>query len=221
MGRALGGNRLRTPRKGGVIGYAVVVLWAALAQASNIHPTPIPTLSPIPVVPTATPVAVVPTTTPVPVVPTTTPVPVVPTATPVAVLPTPTPNKGAAIFGGCSDQVADNATRYCTAGTTTWKAESAIIQMASVVMPYAGTARNLQVFTSLSPGAAKSYAFTILKNGSPTVLTCTVSGAATACADNVHSFTFLAGDVVGPMASVPTGTPTKVQPKFSFQVTSP
>jgi hypothetical protein len=43
--------------------------------------------------------------------------------------------------------------------------------------PRAGAARNLYVRLSTAPGNAKSCSVTVYKNGSPTSLACTISGA--------------------------------------------
>lgn len=75
------------------------------------------------------------------------------------------------------------------------------------VVPAAGTISRIFIELNNSPGSGKSYAFTLLKNGSTTALTCTVSDTGTTCNDTGNSVSFAAGDTIA-LQSVPSGTPT-------------
>ncbi len=48
-----------------------------------------------------------------------------------------------------------------------------------------------------APGGTDSYIYTLMKNGSATAVTCTISGVATTCTDTAHSATYAAGDTIG------------------------
>ncbi len=75
-------------------------------------------------------------------------------------------------------------------------------------IPHALTADNFRVTCVTSPGTGKSFAYTVVKNGTPTTITATISGsAATAASDTSHTAAFSAGDTISVQA-VPSGTPT-------------
>lgn len=74
------------------------------------------------------------------------------------------------------------------------------------LVPTGGSISSLYVKLGTAPGAGKSRAFTLMVNGSPSTLTCTVSDANTTANDTTHSVTVAAGDRVT-IKSVPTGTP--------------
>jgi hypothetical protein len=86
------------------------------------------------------------------------------------------------------------------------------------VMPRAGTIKNLFAAVSVAPGAAKSWAFTVRKNGVDQALTCTISGAsATNASDTSHSFTVTAGDEIE-IKVAPSGTPTAAKVEWSAEL---
>lgn len=75
----------------------------------------------------------------------------------------------------------------------------------------AGVLSNLTCWTSVAPGAAKSYAFALYVNGATSALTCTVSGAATTtCSDTTHTVSNGTGTTGNRLAFsvTPSGTPT-------------
>jgi hypothetical protein len=75
-------------------------------------------------------------------------------------------------------------------------------------MPTAGVIDYLHVNINGTPGSGKSYAFTVLKNGSTTNLTCTIADLNTTCTpDTTHTVSYDAGDRIA-IQSVPSGTPT-------------
>lgn len=75
------------------------------------------------------------------------------------------------------------------------------------IIPVDGVLSKLIVVLDGTPGAGKSYAITVRKNGSDQALTCTVADTSTTCEDIINSVTFSAGDVVS-VSTTPTGTPT-------------
>lgn len=90
--------------------------------------------------------------------------------------------------------------RYVETWTTTETAQQQII-------PDAGTFDNLYVKLAGSPGAGKSYQFTLMVNGVASALTCTVSDTNTTASDTSNSVSVSAGDLVS-LRCVPSGTPT-------------
>ncbi len=78
----------------------------------------------------------------------------------------------------------------------------------SQVIPHALTISNLRVDVATAPGAAKSYVYTVQKNGSDTGLTVTITGASTLTqTDSTHTASFSAGDTIC-LKAVPSGFPT-------------
>lgn len=86
---------------------------------------------------------------------------------------------------------------------------SATVSDVYIVMPFAGTFKNLYVAASGVAGASKSYTVTLQKIGTGnTTLTAQVTGAVSATAnDTTHTVSFSAGDVYV-LEVVPAGTPT-------------
>lgn len=74
-------------------------------------------------------------------------------------------------------------------------------------MPTTTTISNLYILLGTAPGVGKSYAFTVMKNGSTTGVTVTISGASVTATDAVNTVSFTAGDTIS-LQAVPTGTPT-------------
>lgn len=115
-----------------------------------------------------------------------------------------------------------SATNYTILGSSsTWEATEA---NQSGIIPAAGVIDQLYVSTAgTAPGAAKSIAVTIIKNGAPTSLTCTLTGTGsgsgvTFCTDTNtgHAFSVAAGDLVS-IQTVPTGTPSVGNMSFSVR----
>ncbi len=96
--------------------------------------------------------------------------------------------------------------------------------LVSDVFPAAGVIDQMQCWLNGAPGTAssgKSYAFTVIQNGntgSPTSLACTITDTATTAQDlNAgHAVTVAALDTIS-IQSVPTGTPSVRQARFSFR----
>jgi hypothetical protein len=102
--------------------------------------------------------------------------------------------------------------------------------LASAVMPTAGTIDNLYVLSPAAPGTGR-YDYYVLKNGTPTTLTCFLTGSGapnTTCNDTngAHAITIAAGDTLS-FESCPAGnsltgcltgtTPTAGAPKASVR----
>jgi hypothetical protein len=65
-----------------------------------------------------------------------------------------------------------------------------------LAMPATGTVQELHATLSSAPGTGNSLTFTIRKNASSTGVVCTISGAATSCADGVNAVGFSTGDLI-------------------------
>ncbi len=78
----------------------------------------------------------------------------------------------------------------------------------SVPSSVSGTLGTLEVKLGAAPGSGASYTMTVMQNGTPGAVTCTVSGAtATTCTDLVDTVSIVAGDTVS-LRVVPSGGPT-------------
>lgn len=87
-------------------------------------------------------------------------------------------------------------------------ASSSTDALGQVVIPTAGTLKNLTFYTNSAPGASASWAVTVIKNGSASTLTCTLSGASAVLAsDTADTVSVAAGDTIS-IQIAPTGSPT-------------
>lgn len=110
------------------------------------------------------------------------------------------------IIGGFDSSLNATTTEYNSLvggylwGTTQFNARK--------VVSTSGKIKNLRVkLVTGSPGAGKSYAFTLMLNGAPSALTLTISGGATSGADTTHEVDVVAGDTVS-LKCNPDNTPT-------------
>lgn len=78
----------------------------------------------------------------------------------------------------------------------------------------AQTFTKMAVRLSAAPGAGKSRAYTLMVNGSPSALTCTVSNTDTVCT-GTGTVAVSANDVLD-TSDVPSGTPANSQPAISY-----
>lgn len=114
------------------------------------------------------------------------------------------------IFGSDNNFPSASTTQYAAINasqTHTWNGTEG---QRSAVMPCAGTLDLLYIELDTAPGTAasgKSFQFTVMKNGSATGVTLTITDTATTGTDSVNTVTFAAGDTIS-LRSVPTGTPT-------------
>jgi hypothetical protein len=88
--------------------------------------------------------------------------------------------------------------------SSTWNSTEAL---RAVPMPTAGTLSKLYVELDTAPGVGKSYQFDVMKNGSSTGVTVTISDAATTATDSTNSIAFAANDTIS-LRATPAGTPT-------------
>jgi len=109
---------------------------------------------------------------------------------------------------GANSAVSTSATNYISLFHSV---TSATETDAKFVVPQEGYITKLIAYTSATPGAGKSYAFTIRidTNGTTaaTALTCTISDSSQTCEDVLNRARILAGDMVS-VSVVPSGTPT-------------
>lgn len=121
------------------------------------------------------------------------------------------------LMGGTNGAISNTVTNYGSmqafSNAANWNATEVNV---SSVMPTAGVIKNLQVYSPVAPAAGKSYAYTIMKNGSTTAVTCTMANTATTASDTSNTVTYAAGDTIS-IQAVPTGTPTAATPRFSVQ----
>ena len=78
------------------------------------------------------------------------------------------------------------------------------------MIPTEGALSKLRICLDAAPGAGKSYTFTIIKNGSPTDLSVTISDSATTGSDELHSLSLSTNDYLI-ISCTPSGTPTSVR----------
>lgn len=117
-----------------------------------------------------------------------------------------------ALFAAPGGSVSSSAANYSSFGAgPIWNAAEATV---SGLIPTDGVLDRLYIVSNTAPGAAKSLALTIYKNGSATSLTCLLTGAGsgagvTTCNDisGGHSITVAAGDSIS-IEAAPTGTPS-------------
>ena len=111
------------------------------------------------------------------------------------------------ILGSTTANPSASATRYYWPAanniTTAWNASEGTCEQ--TISDY-GVLKNLSITVASAPGASKSYAFTIMKNGSATSLTTTISGTNVTNSDTSDLIYVLPGDVIS-LRSVPSGTP--------------
>lgn len=112
--------------------------------------------------------------------------------------------------GNAQSQSAKNYIVFGSVGSSSgWNATEA---NAAGIMPTAGVMDKLFVSNSVAPGAARSFDYTIFKNGVATAITCQMTGAGsgagiTTCSDLTHSATYAAGDTLS-IETSPAGTPS-------------
>jgi hypothetical protein len=117
-----------------------------------------------------------------------------------------------AFFGDSNgSSLSSNGTRYVGVGQVPDATESNV----SVPWPLGGTINGLQVRLSDSPGAGRSYSFTLVVNGALTGATCTISGGTAVACSSAAQVSVSAGQTVSLRAN-PSGTPVARTVKWSF-----
>ena len=113
------------------------------------------------------------------------------------------------ITGGSSNALHNTNTEYNFLATfgTAWNATETNRRNAG----QPSVLSNLYVEGGGSPGAGNSYAFTVMKNGAATGLTCTMSGTGTTCSDTDKSHSVEVDDLdTFSLRVVPTSTPSTI-----------
>jgi hypothetical protein len=112
---------------------------------------------------------------------------------------------GPNIIGGGSDTtLPSKATSFVGVLMGDRKAEEANV---AFVMPIDGLLTDFHAIVSRAPGAGRSWAVTVRRNGADEAVTCTIEGDAITCSDTANVATYQAGDILT-IAVVPTGDPT-------------
>ncbi len=111
------------------------------------------------------------------------------------------------IVGGYSNALSEAATEYnCLMGGFNWNTTETIVLQ---IIPTGGTISSLFVELSAAvAGGANTYVFTLMVDGSPTALTCTVTAGNTTASDvdTGHAVAVIAGQTVS-IRSTYTGSP--------------
>lgn len=111
-----------------------------------------------------------------------------------------------AILSG-SGQPSNSATSYYSGVDSRDTGQASDNAGNRAIMPRAGTIKSLYVQSDVAPGASKSWAITVRKNGVDQTMTVTLSGASqTTGSDLAHPITVGAGDSIS-IKIVPTSTP--------------
>jgi hypothetical protein len=108
------------------------------------------------------------------------------------------------VGGGGNDALSTTSVRYVGLFTQQTAAAEDDVQQAMTV---AGTLSRLRVRLTSAPGAGKSYAVVVRRDGADTSLGCSVAGASQACADDDHAVPFDEGSLIS-LRVQPSGTPT-------------
>jgi hypothetical protein len=87
-----------------------------------------------------------------------------------------------------------SSTRYFAPFSSRWVLTNTLVGLATQPIDAPITVRNWHVKLTVAPGGAVSRTFTLYKNGAPTALTLSITGAATSGSDTTHEVTFAAGD---------------------------
>lgn len=131
-------------------------------------------------------------------------------ATPGAVQPP--SGSGHIIVPNCNASIlASNTTYFC--GDTSNGTEN----LTQIIMPRAGTLRNLYTSQNIAPGGTQTTIYTVRKNAASQSITCTVTGAATSCNDTTNSFNVVAGDKIAVQA-VNSLTATSTIPILGIEI---
>lgn len=105
-----------------------------------------------------------------------------------------------------SQPFSTSSTEYVTLCAGSGNSPDSAIANSNGVVPTAGTISNLYARVRVAPGGVASRTFTLMLNGAPTTLTCTITGAGTTANDATHSVAVVAGDLVAWKSEV-SGSP--------------
>jgi len=111
------------------------------------------------------------------------------------------------IFGSENSYPNTTTTNYIQPSTTLLTSWNATLTNRVQIIPGTFTISNLYVLLDTAPTSGKSWQFDVMKNGSTTGVTVTISDSAVTAEDTTNSVSFSAGDTIS-LRSVPSGTPT-------------
>lgn len=111
------------------------------------------------------------------------------------------------LYGTENSYPSTSVTNYNHFSTNLLGSWNATINIRDQRMPGSFTLSELYVLLDVAPASGKSWQFDIMKNGSTTGVTVTISDTAVTATDSTNSVTFAAGDSIS-LRSVPSGTPT-------------
>lgn len=113
----------------------------------------------------------------------------------------------ALLTGTTSSAITAGTTQYepfmTQASTNSWS--SSLTAATQTPVPHALTLDFLRVKVATAPGSGKNLVIVVLKNGTATALTCTISGTNTTAQDLTHTVSYSAGDTITLQATLDTG----------------
>lgn len=110
------------------------------------------------------------------------------------------------LFGFITSTPSQSAVRYGSITSADHGIASTTNAAIASPMPGAFTLSNFYVSLGASPGSGKSWTFIIVKNGSDTALSITITDSAVTGSDDTNTASFSAGDTIA-IKSSPTSTP--------------
>lgn len=121
-----------------------------------------------------------------------------------------------AILGNCYDYMQTTVTEYNYLSSGWRHPPFTDVEADRQQITQAATLKKLIVFLPIAaPGAGKSWTFTVMVNGAPSALTCTIADAETSGGDLVHEVVVADGDKVS-LRSVPSGTPVGTSARWAL-----
>lgn len=120
----------------------------------------------------------------------------------------PTTDGQGLMFGNWNSAISASATRYGNANGTSGAGEATEANTYNIA-PCDLSISDFRAAISTAPGAAKSRAFTLRKNGAGTAAAITISGASDTSGTDADTVTFTDADLLS-IETVPTGTPAAV-----------
>lgn len=113
----------------------------------------------------------------------------------------------ASLIGTTSSGMTAGTTQYqpfvTQMSSTSWA--SSLTAGVQAPLPHAITLDRLRVVVATAPGVGKNLVIVVLKNGSATGITCTISGTATSAQDLTHTASYSAADTITFQSTLDTG----------------
>lgn len=110
------------------------------------------------------------------------------------------------VFGSDNNYPSATVTQYNFINATQTSSWTTIANRMSLT-PVAGTISNFYLELDTAPGGSAAWTFNVMKNGSTSGVTVTISGSSTSASDNTHTAAYSPGDVIE-LQAVPSTTPT-------------